>query len=166
MLLAQPSSQVWHWHFTPIGWKLSSLKHLGSLRDLSAMQEVPGWTDQKASIPFWAKMTPIITDITIPARTALTAYAASSMNKHANTQVKLETSPAVSKAIAQATQHGKVHMQCRKSAAGSTRGQASLFGPEGPPTPQTSPLPPEQHSMLAVKALQPSKPSSLSWKSI
>ena len=67
-----------------IGWKLSSLKHLKSLHDLSAMQEVPGWTDQKASNPVWAKMTPIITDITIPARTALTAYAASSVNKHAN----------------------------------------------------------------------------------
>ena len=47
------------------------------------MQELPGWPDQKASIP-WAKMSPIITDITIPARTALTAYAASSVNKHAN----------------------------------------------------------------------------------
>lgn len=28
---------------------------------------------QKASIPVWAKMTPIIEDITTPARTALTA---------------------------------------------------------------------------------------------
>lgn len=67
-----------------IGWKLSSLKHLGSTRDLSAMWEVPGWTSQKASIPVWAKMTPIITDITVAARTALTAYAASSVDKHAN----------------------------------------------------------------------------------
>ena len=47
------------------------------------MQEVPGWTDQKASIP-WAKMTAFITDITIPASAALTAYAASSVNKHTN----------------------------------------------------------------------------------
>lgn len=37
------------------------------------VQEVCGWINAKASIPVWAKMTPNITDITIPARAALNA---------------------------------------------------------------------------------------------
>ena len=37
------------------------------------VQEVCGWINEKASIPVWAKMTPNITDITFPARTALNA---------------------------------------------------------------------------------------------
>ena len=37
------------------------------------IQEVCGWINEKASIPVWAKMTPNITDITFPARTALNA---------------------------------------------------------------------------------------------
>ncbi len=39
----------------------------------SGSQEVCGWINAKASIPVWAKMTPNITDITVPARTALAA---------------------------------------------------------------------------------------------
>ena len=35
------------------------------------MQEVCGWINKAASVPVWAKMTPNITDITLPARTAL-----------------------------------------------------------------------------------------------
>ncbi len=38
-----------------------------------AVQEVCGWINAKASVPVWAKMTPNITDITVPARTALAA---------------------------------------------------------------------------------------------
>jgi len=34
-------------------------------------QEVSGWINKKATIPVWAKMTPNITDITLPARAAL-----------------------------------------------------------------------------------------------
>lgn len=37
------------------------------------VQEVCGWINAKASIPVWAKMTPNITDITFPARAALSA---------------------------------------------------------------------------------------------
>ena len=37
------------------------------------LQEVCGWINAKASVPVWAKMTPNITDITAPARTALMA---------------------------------------------------------------------------------------------
>ena len=37
------------------------------------MQEVCGWINAKATKPVWAKMTPNITDIAFPARTALTA---------------------------------------------------------------------------------------------
>lgn len=37
------------------------------------VQEVCGWINEKVSIPVWAKMTPNITDITFPARTALNA---------------------------------------------------------------------------------------------
>ena len=36
-------------------------------------QEVCGWINEKANRPVWAKMTPNITDITNPARTALAA---------------------------------------------------------------------------------------------
>lgn len=36
-------------------------------------QEVCGWINAKATKPVWAKMTPNITDIAFPARTALTA---------------------------------------------------------------------------------------------
>ena len=37
------------------------------------MQEVSGWINKKAKVPVWSKMTPNITDITLPARTALEA---------------------------------------------------------------------------------------------
>ena len=37
------------------------------------MQEVCGWINAKVTKPVWAKMTPNITDIALPARTALTA---------------------------------------------------------------------------------------------
>jgi len=37
------------------------------------MQEVCGWINAKATKPVWAKMTPNITDIALPARTALSA---------------------------------------------------------------------------------------------
>lgn len=40
---------------------------------IMCVQEVCGWINEKASIPVWAKMTPNITDITFPARTALNA---------------------------------------------------------------------------------------------
>lgn len=36
-------------------------------------QEVSGWINKKAKVPVWSKMTPNITDITLPARTALEA---------------------------------------------------------------------------------------------
>lgn len=39
------------------------------------LQEVSGWINKKAKVPVWAKMTPNITDITLPARTALEAGA-------------------------------------------------------------------------------------------
>ena len=44
---------------TPIFWPLE--------------QEVSGWINKKATVPVWSKMTPNITDITLPARTALEA---------------------------------------------------------------------------------------------
>ena len=34
-------------------------------------QEVTGWINAKATVPVWAKMTPNVTDITLPARVAL-----------------------------------------------------------------------------------------------
>lgn len=34
-------------------------------------QEVSGWINRKARVPVWAKMTPNVTDITLPARAAL-----------------------------------------------------------------------------------------------
>ena len=37
------------------------------------MQEVCGWINAKATKPVWAKMTPNITDIALPARTAFSA---------------------------------------------------------------------------------------------
>eukprot|EP00239_Pterosperma_sp_CCMP1384_P007213 CAMPEP_0197848986 /NCGR_PEP_ID=MMETSP1438-20131217/10578_1 /TAXON_ID=1461541 /ORGANISM="Pterosperma sp., Strain CCMP1384" /LENGTH=438 /DNA_ID=CAMNT_0043461475 /DNA_START=96 /DNA_END=1412 /DNA_ORIENTATION=- len=40
-------------------------------QDCDLLHEVCGWVDKKASIPVWAKMTPNITDITVPARTTL-----------------------------------------------------------------------------------------------
>uniref|UniRef100_A0A7I4CPD0 dihydropyrimidine dehydrogenase (NADP(+)) n=1 Tax=Physcomitrium patens TaxID=3218 RepID=A0A7I4CPD0_PHYPA len=40
-------------------------------QDCSVLEEVCGWINAKATIPVWAKMTPNITDITQPARTAL-----------------------------------------------------------------------------------------------
>lgn len=40
---------------------------------LLCSQEVCGWINAKATKPVWAKMTPNITDIAFPARTALTA---------------------------------------------------------------------------------------------
>lgn len=39
------------------------------------LQEVSRWIQKKATKPVWAKMTPNITDITLPARTALQAGA-------------------------------------------------------------------------------------------
>ncbi|KAK9901677.1 hypothetical protein WJX75_007983 [Coccomyxa subellipsoidea] len=42
-------------------------------QDCELLEEVCGWINAKASVPVWAKMTPNITDITTPARTALTA---------------------------------------------------------------------------------------------
>ena len=42
-----------------------------------SLQEVCGWINAKATVPVWAKMTPNVTDITWPARTALTAGAES-----------------------------------------------------------------------------------------
>lgn len=40
-------------------------------QDCELLQEVCGWINAKATIPVWAKMTPNITDITLPARTSL-----------------------------------------------------------------------------------------------
>ena len=40
---------------------------------LVSLQEVSGWINKKAKVPVWSKMTPNITDITLPARTALEA---------------------------------------------------------------------------------------------
>lgn len=40
-------------------------------QDCSVLGEVCGWINAKATVPVWAKMTPNITDITQPARTAL-----------------------------------------------------------------------------------------------
>ncbi|CAM6087124.1 unnamed protein product [Calypogeia fissa] len=40
-------------------------------QDCELLGEVCGWINKKASVPVWAKMTPNITDITQPARTAL-----------------------------------------------------------------------------------------------
>lgn len=42
-------------------------------QDVDILSEVCGWINEKAKIPVWAKMTPNITDITKPARTALVA---------------------------------------------------------------------------------------------
>eukprot|EP00850_Spirogloea_muscicola_P003341 SM000013S26510 [mRNA] locus=s13:777308:779373:- [translate_table: standard] len=42
-------------------------------QDCSLLAEVCGWINAKATVPVWAKMTPNITDITQPARTALAA---------------------------------------------------------------------------------------------
>ncbi|KAH9539845.1 hypothetical protein CY35_15G078400 [Sphagnum magellanicum] len=42
-------------------------------QDCVLLDEVCGWINAKASVPVWAKMTPNITDITHPARTALRA---------------------------------------------------------------------------------------------
>lgn len=42
-------------------------------QDCDILQEVCGWINAKATIPVWAKMTPNITDISLPARTALAA---------------------------------------------------------------------------------------------
>ncbi len=39
------------------------------------VQEVCGWINEKATVPVWAKMTPNVTDITMPARVALEAGA-------------------------------------------------------------------------------------------
>ncbi|MEK6618350.1 MAG: NAD-dependent dihydropyrimidine dehydrogenase subunit PreA, partial [Nitrospirota bacterium] len=38
-------------------------------------REVVGWVKEVARIPVWAKMTPNITDITVPARAAIEAGA-------------------------------------------------------------------------------------------
>jgi dihydropyrimidine dehydrogenase (NADP+) len=40
-------------------------------QDCELLEEVCGWINAKATIPVWAKMTPNITDIRLPARTAL-----------------------------------------------------------------------------------------------
>merc|ERR1719183_2392120 len=40
-------------------------------QDCELLHEVCGWINDAATIPVWAKMTPNITDITDPARTAL-----------------------------------------------------------------------------------------------
>ncbi|CAL5220014.1 g1960 [Coccomyxa viridis] len=42
-------------------------------QDCDLLEEVCGWINAKATKPVWAKMTPNITDIAFPARTALTA---------------------------------------------------------------------------------------------
>jgi dihydropyrimidine dehydrogenase (NADP+) len=42
-------------------------------QDCELLGEVCGWINAKATVPVWAKMTPNITDITMPARTALEA---------------------------------------------------------------------------------------------
>ncbi|KAE8720632.1 Dihydropyrimidine dehydrogenase (NADP(+)) [Hibiscus syriacus] len=40
-------------------------------QDCALLEEVCGWINAKATVPVWAKMTPNITDITVPARVAL-----------------------------------------------------------------------------------------------
>ncbi|KAK9785261.1 hypothetical protein WJX73_003853 [Symbiochloris irregularis] len=40
-------------------------------QDCEILQEVCGWINKAAKVPVWAKMTPNITDISLPARTAL-----------------------------------------------------------------------------------------------
>ncbi|KAK8600103.1 hypothetical protein V6N13_060078 [Hibiscus sabdariffa] len=40
-------------------------------QDCALLEEVCGWINAKATVPVWAKMTPNITDITMPARLAL-----------------------------------------------------------------------------------------------
>ena len=40
-------------------------------QDCEVLHEVCGWVDEIATIPVWAKMTPNITDITVPARVCL-----------------------------------------------------------------------------------------------
>ncbi|KAF5469214.1 hypothetical protein F2P56_013303 [Juglans regia] len=42
-------------------------------QDCVLLEEVCGWINAKATVPVWAKMTPNITDITQPARVALTS---------------------------------------------------------------------------------------------
>jgi dihydropyrimidine dehydrogenase (NADP+) len=42
-------------------------------QDCVLLEEACGWINAKASVPVWAKMTPNVTDITQPARTALLA---------------------------------------------------------------------------------------------
>ncbi|KAG6673087.1 hypothetical protein I3842_16G094100 [Carya illinoinensis] len=42
-------------------------------QDCALLEEVSGWINAKATVPVWAKMTPNITDITQPARVALTS---------------------------------------------------------------------------------------------
>ncbi|KAL3684683.1 hypothetical protein R1sor_002705 [Riccia sorocarpa] len=42
-------------------------------QDCDLLGEVSGWINKKATVPVWAKMTPNITDITQPARTAIAA---------------------------------------------------------------------------------------------
>lgn len=42
-------------------------------QDCELLEEVCGWINAKATVPVWAKMTPNVTDITYPARTALSA---------------------------------------------------------------------------------------------
>ena len=46
---------------------------MDSLRQRKCSQEVCGWINAKATKPVWAKMTPNVTDIAYPARTALAA---------------------------------------------------------------------------------------------
>ncbi|EFN55109.1 hypothetical protein CHLNCDRAFT_31559 [Chlorella variabilis] len=42
-------------------------------QDCELLHEVCGWINAKSTIPVWAKMTPNVTDISMPARTALAA---------------------------------------------------------------------------------------------
>ncbi|KAG8484137.1 hypothetical protein CXB51_022946 [Gossypium anomalum] len=42
-------------------------------QDCALLEEVCGWINAKATVPVWAKMTPNITDITMPARVALSS---------------------------------------------------------------------------------------------
>ncbi|XP_022766512.1 dihydropyrimidine dehydrogenase (NADP(+)), chloroplastic-like isoform X2 [Durio zibethinus] len=42
-------------------------------QDCALLDEVCGWINAKATVPVWAKMTPNITDITMPARVALSS---------------------------------------------------------------------------------------------
>jgi dihydropyrimidine dehydrogenase (NADP+) len=44
-------------------------------QDCDIIKEVVGWVHEVAKIPVWAKMTPNITDITVPARAAIQAGA-------------------------------------------------------------------------------------------